>query len=353
MDKYGIDGHKLNFHPRKIADWLKGKNIYPIYMEISPSGACNHRCTFCGLDFMEYQNRHIDADILMKRIFEMGSVGVKSIMFAGEGEPLLHKQMAEIAVHTKKAGIDVAFTTNATLLTKKFCNRTLSSIEWIKVSINAGIAETYSKIHNAPESHFDLVLKNIAAAVEIRNSEKYSCAIGAQMLLLPENQEEVLALAERMRDIGCDYLVIKPHSQHLLSKTKRYENIKYGDMSELSELLKSFNSDKFNVIFRIQAIKKLEKEKPYKHCLALPFWSYITTRGDVYSCSMFLGDERFLLGNIYKQKFRKIWSGKRRQKNMELMKTFDVSNCRLCCRMDACNVFLHSLKNPHPHVNFI
>ena len=54
-DTYGIDSHKLHYHPDRVARWMEGANTYPIYMEISPSGTCNHRCVFCALDFMEYQ----------------------------------------------------------------------------------------------------------------------------------------------------------------------------------------------------------------------------------------------------------------------------------------------------------
>ncbi len=217
MDTLKIDSHKLNHHPERVAKWLEAENnwtgakkVYPIYLEISPSGICNHRCVFCSLDFMDYQKKFLDADVLKNRISEMAGLGVKSIMFAGEGEPLLHRKMPEIAVHTKNVGIDAAFTTNATPLTEAFCQRALGSIIWIKASINAGKAKTYSKIHRAPEKHFSLVLKNVRRAVEIRNKNKYFCTIGAQMLLLPENRKEVAILAKKLRDAGCDYFVAKP-----------------------------------------------------------------------------------------------------------------------------------------------
>ena len=42
-DKYRIDSHKLIYHPKRVADWLKfhnqweeAKKIYPIYFEITP-----------------------------------------------------------------------------------------------------------------------------------------------------------------------------------------------------------------------------------------------------------------------------------------------------------------------------
>lgn len=360
---FKIDFHKLDYHPGRTGQWLEAKGwkeaktVYPIYIEVSPSGFCNHRCTFCSLDFMGYQRKFLDSEVLKTRISEMAKLGVKSIMFAGEGEPLLHKEMSEITVHAKKAGIDTSFTTNGTPLTEKFCQKTLEFISWIKVSINAGKAETYSKIHTAPKEHFNLVLKNIENAVKIRNEKGYACTIGAQILLLPENQDEVLALAEKIKNAGGDYLIVKPHSQHPKSQTELYEGLIYnpGDLDEMERESKKIENQNFKVIIRKNTAIKLEEDsKPYSKCYSTPFlWAYISADGDVYSCSMFLGDKRFLLGNINKQGFQKIWEGGKRKENWELMKNFDVSNCRKNCRMEECNRFLHRLKNPPPHVNFI
>ena len=89
-DPHRIDGHKLTFHPERVAEWQKGredwkeaKSIYPIYVEISPMGACNHRCTFCAVDYIGYQNRSLDLDILKNGLTDMARLGVRSIMFAG------------------------------------------------------------------------------------------------------------------------------------------------------------------------------------------------------------------------------------------------------------------------------
>lgn len=355
MDKFRIDSHKLNYHVAKVSDWLSGKNIYPIYLEISLSGSCNHRCVYCALDFMKYKPRFLAADLLNERISEMASLGIKSIMYAGEGEPFLHKDAGDIIRHTKGAGIDAAVTTNGVLLKKGLADNILANLSWIKVSINAGSRKTYAKIHRTNPEDFDKVIDNISYAAKLRKDKGYKCAIGMQIVLLPENYKEVLILAKKTKEIGADYLVVKPYSQHPLSKTVRYKNIKYGKYLRLYEKLAKFNDKKFNVIFRMNTMKKWdESSRNYKHCLALPFWAYIDAGGHVWACSIYLTNEKFLLGNIYESNFKNIWESQERRKLLNwAQEDLDTDNCRVNCRMDEINRYLWELKHPSEHVNFI
>lgn len=355
MDKFKIDSHKLIYHVGRVNDWLEGKNVYPIYAEISPSGTCNHRCTYCALDFMGYQPRFLDTEMLKTRLTEMGGLGLKSVMFAGEGEPFLHKNMAEIVNHTKKSGIDVAFTTNGALMKDSIIDRILGDTTWIKVSINGATKETYAKIHRTHQDDFDRVIKNMTYAAKLRKEKGYDCALGMQLMLLPENQHEAAPLAKLAKEIGMDYLVIKPYSQHPLSKTQIYKDIKYSDYEHLSETLEGISNDKFSVIFRMKTMKKWdEKSKNYKHCLALPFWSYIDAGGNVWGCSMFLGNESFLYGNLYDNTFKDIWEGQKRADSRKMCEeSLDTDDCRVNCRMDEINRYLWDLQNKPEHVNFI
>ncbi len=355
MDLYRIDSHKLIYHVHRVHDWLDGKLIYPLYMEIGPAGACNHRCTYCGLDFMEYQPRYLDAGMLKERLSELGKLGLKSIMYAGEGEPFLHKDITDIIGHTKNSGIDVAVTTNGVLFKREIANNTLGYMEWIKVGLEGATKETYAKIHRCNPDDFDKVISNISYVAELKRREKYNCTLGVQFLLLPENCHEVVSLAKMARDIGLDYLVVKPYSQHIQSKTTIYSSVKYSDYEYLKDELEKFNTNGFNVIFRIHTMEKWDnKGRNYKRCFALPFWSYIDAGGNVWGCSVYLGDKRFLYGNIYEQSFKDIWEGEKRLQSLRWAEEeLDISQCRINCRMDEINRYLWDLRSFPAHVNFI
>jgi cyclic pyranopterin phosphate synthase len=366
-DKYGIDSHKLMYHPKWVGqlidvgdDWEKARNIYPIYMEVAPVGACNHRCTFCAVDYIGYKSRMLDADLYADRVAEMGRLGVKSIMYAGEGEPLLHKRINDIVKSTHDAGIDVAFTTNATVLNESFVERSLPLTSWIKVSITAGTAETYAAIHQTRARDFQTVIDNLKRAVKARDANHLACTLGAQLLLLPENEHEVKLLATICRDeIGLDYLVVKPYSQHMFSDTHRYEGIDYEKSLALGEELKTMSTEKFQLIFRGNTMKKYTEEmtQRYPRCYATPFaWGYVMADGSVYGCSAFLLDERFDYGNLNERTFQEIWQGEKRQESFRYVaKELDIRECRKNCRMDEVNRYLHRLvgDQPIPHVNFI
>ena len=353
-DKNLIDGQKIEWHPDRVNQWLSGsRTVYPIYVEISPVGSCNHRCTFCAVDYLGYEDVQLPPDLLMERLSEMGKLGVKSVMFAGEGEPLLHRNIARIIKHTKgSAGIDVAVTTNATPITDRFVDEALPYVTWLKASINAGTPAHYMAIHRTKNSKdFERVWGNMGKLVAGRERlglDRRAHTLGAQMVLLPENAPGAEDFVKRARETGLDYAVIKPYSQHTKSLTHQYEGMTYGGFKDLAEKLTALESDKFEVVFREKTMAELDKERQdYSRCPSTPhFWAYIMANGKVYGCSAYLTDDRFCYGDIKDQTFKEIWEGEKRMQSIDFVASqLDITECRRNCRMNAVNNTLEVIKN--------
>lgn len=349
MNRY-IDSEKLRFHPERVAQWKAAdtwqaaKEIFPIYVEISPVGACNHRCTFCAVDYIGYQSVQLEGDVLRRRLSEMAKLGVKSVMFAGEGEPLLHKETNATVLSGFHSGLDLAFTTNGVLLHKL---REINLCKWVRISLNAGTPKTYAAVHRTKQADFNTVVKNIEDAVK----RKGSCDLGVQMVLLPENVHEVEKLYNICNDIGVNYLIAKPYSQHKKSITHDYEKARVWD-----DFLNFESHGGCEFIYRKEtALTAAVGKIPYEKCQATPnFWAYIMASGDVYSCSAYLLDERFNMGNINEHTFKSVWQSEKRRENWEFVRnTLDIHECRLNCRMDKVNRHLTELTEMEHDKNFI
>lgn len=351
-DQIKMDSHKLMFHPECVSAWLNGKKIYPIEMEIGLSSACNHRCIFCAVDYMEYKPKMLHGDILLPNLQLMAKKGLKSIIYAGEGEPLLNKEAGMIINKTKEYGIDAAMSSNGVLLTNDFSENCLQSLSWIRFSIAGATDTTYEKIHSARKGDLQLVLKNLQDAVEIKRKKHLSTTLGAQLLLLPENKNEVVTLAKMMREIGLDYFTIKPFSQHPKSKVKLH--VDYSESQEIGRAVKEYETPNFKVYFRERAMENLVHEKPYDKCNGLSFMAYMDAKGNVFPCIVFMGEDKYRYGNINEQSFEELWEGEKANDLRNVFQgEFIKKNCRKTCRLDEINKYLYEFQHPSNHVNFI
>ena len=249
---------------------------------------------------------------------------------------------------SKGAGLDVAFTTNAVLLHKL---DTIADCSWVKISMNAGTRESYAAIHQTNPKDWDSIWSHLPDIIK----RKGKCKVGVQSVVLPENYREMADLAASCREVGVDYLVLKPYSQATFSIVHRTD-VDYRIMQdELQAVVANFAAVGFNVILRTNAISnEITGKHKFDKCRATPFtWVYFMADGNVFTCSAHLLDQKFCIGNINKNTFQEIWEGEERHKNWQMMREFDIHNCRLSCRMAQANEYLEQLDRGIEHQAFI
>jgi len=311
QNDYMMDGHKLLWHLDRVAAWQAGELIEPIYVEISPVSFCNHRCLFCGLDFAQGERISLDTAVTCRSLQEMSQLGVKSIMFAGEGEPLLHPGLPEMVAAAKEGGLDVSITTNGSLGTAELWRHLVPHLSWLRFSVDAGSPEVYAKVHGVGATAFASTLESIRQALAVRDAMQSSCTIGVQFLLIHDTLHDVEAAICLFDSLGVDYLSFKPYSEHPQMLNKSGFSYTAADSAAIEERVKRLQGNcKCRIIFRKAATDSYAAgRKAFEHCCALPFWGYISSRGDFYTCSVFLNDDRFKVGNISQQDMEAILFG--------------------------------------------
>lgn len=349
----GIDGQKLMYHPQRVAAVLAGKPVTPLYAEIGLTTCCNNRCVFCSYDFRQDKRTEFPADRALSLLGELQQTGVRSVCFAGEGEPLLYPHLQMIMRQGQVLGLDLALATNGIMFSAEMIDTCCATLTWLKFSINAGSAEEYARVNgNAPEV-FDAVIANVRQAVRCRQESGSKCTIGAQAVLLPENERGMPALAALMRDCGVDYFVVKPYLPNPLSKNFSMRRQHFPLSADLRDQLLALARPDFHVECRPRAFARLtDRQRGYAGCLGMRLFAFIAADGWVYACPPHYGEEEFACGNVFTQPFAEIM-GSSHYRTL-LARLGQENNCPIVgCRLDACNQYLWEAAHPPQHVNFI
>jgi len=174
---------KVLYHLDTVLDYFDGKNIDPITMEVDPSNACNHSCPFCisghihlkkfkGTEF--FNRQMMDKKTLLSLAKDLSETKIKSIAFTGGGEPTMNPALKETVEYLKKnSNIQLGMYSNGSML-KRFdlFETVVDSLEWIRISIDAGSKKFYDDLRVTNSSNdFDTVISKIKELIETKKKK--------------------------------------------------------------------------------------------------------------------------------------------------------------------------------------
>jgi MoaA/NifB/PqqE/SkfB family radical SAM enzyme len=346
----------------RVNDWLSGKRIAPLHIDMGITKFCNIACVYC---YAVVQNMTkgamIRGDRLLAFIEDCGRLGVKSIGFIGDGEPTLNPALYDAANLAGKVGIDLAMATNGLEIDMSRADDLLKNMIWIRFNLSCGDELGFKRIHQSSERNFAKIRENIASLVDIRNKKKYKCTLGLQMVLIPECFDQVITEAHLGKRLGVDYFVVK----HCSDSEYGEIDIDYGSYLKANDILKkaeSLSNDKYVVQIKWNKINAASETDIYKRgyrkydaCYGTPFLLQISGNGKVYPCGPFFNKERFLMGDLHDGSFYDLvnsnhyWSVQK-----DVAESVNVhKDCAIGCRQDYINKFLWDMKHPPDHINFI
>jgi radical SAM protein with 4Fe4S-binding SPASM domain len=355
-DKYRMTGHKLFWHLGRVNDWIRRKRFSPLQVELGVTTGCNLACKYCYGTVMGRTNaaKRFDMPLeTMKRLFrDCKDVGVKSISITGEGENTLNPGFYDALNYAREIKLDVGLATNGTALKKDRIQDMLASLVYLRFNISAATPESYRIIHG--RKLFDEVIHNIEECVRLKREYNIPVTIGLQMVIVQENINDIILLSKLGKELGVDYVVMKPCSDTPDNQLDAPHN-EYKDLEEICKTAEGLSGNGYSVIVKW---KKLNNEgvMPYEICYGTQFMIAINGMGDVAPCGHLLSPlykEKFHMGNIIKKSFREILHSDRYWEVQKKVQSLNVNkNCESNCKQYSINVFLNQLKHPPDHINF-
>jgi radical SAM protein with 4Fe4S-binding SPASM domain len=258
---------------RKSIQYLEGSKI-PLMsvVEISNSGMCNRKCSFCPRSDPDYPdiNEFISNNLHTKIFLELSEINYKGmIIYSGFVEPLLHKKIYENISEARRLlpEAQIELITNGDVLNLKRIKKLFASgLSTLLVSVYDGL----------------------------------------------EEEKKFYKLCEEAKLNNNQYVI---RNRYLSSDDN------FGlNLSNRSGTLK-------NALYSVKPLQKSLKEK----CNYPAYTFFIDYNGDVLMCSHDWG-KKYVLGNVKDQKIIDIWCNKKftsARKNL-LNKKRDFSPCDIC-----------------------
>ncbi|APE06036.1 radical SAM protein [Alteromonas sp. RW2A1] len=366
-DKFILDATKLAWHQDRIEHWRKGNRIAPITIDMALTRACNYGCHFCYARLQENDRFDITREHIDNFLEDCQELGVKAISLVSDGESTLSPHFEHTIIRGSQLGISMAVASHGYNFKYDMLERILPHLTYLRLNFSAGEPKRYAEIMGVKEKHFHRVVDNVKDMVEIKKRLGLDVTIGLQMVLMPEDADQVVPLAKLGKQIRPDYVVVK-HTSDSEDGQLGVDYSKYAELNHILEEAESYSDDEYQVSVKWSKINA-EGKRSYQCCYGAAFQLQISGSGLVAPCGMLFNEKykRFHVGNITTQRFKDIVLG---DKYWEVMKhlgsmNFDAQTmCGSLCLQHKPNEYLDKIVKgqvqlekptgqPPAHLNFI
>ncbi len=205
---------------------------WPIRVDIDINQQCTRRCYFCYskkyASCSLYRNAQISAKAFDTILEELAQGGTKSVRFTGGGESLLHPEIKMMLAMPKQHGLRSCIITNGDLLDHNICSSLVSSLDHIRISINAAREATRNRISKTVVKTAELsnIVKWIRAMVRFREvqwTSQKKPLIWSTFLILPENIREIFPATQMMKECGADSISFRPVYHKLSHQFSKFD----------------------------------------------------------------------------------------------------------------------------------
>jgi MoaA/NifB/PqqE/SkfB family radical SAM enzyme len=369
MNPYRQD--KVLQHLDRVRALCRGEHPAPVHVQIIISDLCNQNCLgFCSYRTEGYSSnelfftRDAEGEILSRNptrfiplekvreiLEDCAAMGVKAIEITGGGEPTVHPNHATIFQTVRDLGMDLGLVTNGVALDERALAPLAASggETWVRVSIDAGTPETYTKIRSCPPRHWDLAWRTVRRlAVAKATTPRSPLVVGVSFVLTKENWREVVMATQLAIAAGADNIRIGGLFQN--SRTHYYDTF-LDEARVLCAEAVSLATPDFTVVnlFGDRYQDLVQGPPDYRTCGYQRLSTYIGGDLNLYRCCVQSYNRRGLIGSLKDQRFADVWWGI--VNNPEYLQ-FDARGCAMC-QHNTKNRTIQEAIDAHRHGSFV
>lgn len=317
---------------------------------------CNLSCSHCYINAGPDAKKEEELSLDEAKAFldDLAEMGIPLLMFSG-GEPLIRKDIWELAAYAQSRGLKTALSSNGTLITKRVAEKIKEyGIEYVGISLDGAKNETHDAMRNQPGS--------FKKAVEaLRNCIEIGLKCGIRVTVTRRNYKEIPKLIDLSIQLKvprfCLYWLVPSGRGKTLFENQKlkseealrlldvlYTKAKKFDPEKMEILTVDAPQDGVYILNRLAAEESPEYENALSllqstgdSCSAGNRIANIDPSGNVYPCQ-FAQMPELRIGNIKQRRFSEIWEDeaspilsafRNKVKNLK-------GKCRKCAYRELC-----------------
>jgi hypothetical protein len=315
----------------------------------------------------ENDRQVITREVMYGFLEDCAEIGVRGISLVSDGESTLSPAFMATVKRGDELGISMACGTNGFIFNRTKLEEILPHLTYLRINFSAGTRERYAQIMGVRPEAYDRVVQNIRDMVEIKRRRNLSVTIGMQMVLMPQDADQILPYALLGKELRPDYAVIK----HCSDDEDNSLGVDYDGYARLYDLLsqaEAMSDSDYRVVVKWSKIEAHGKRQ-YQRCYGPPFILQISGSGLVAPCGMLFNEryKKFHIGNIVETRFKDLVYSDRYWEVMSYLASPNFHAQTMCgtlCLQHCVNEYLDQYKkgrlelitppgSPPQHLNFI
>lgn len=344
--RYGRHSGKL---PSHLLQFSKDKKPVVVW---NSTRRCNQKCVHCYAKAIEEQGTDIIGTEAAKvMIDDLAAYGAPVMLFSG-GEPLVRKDLVELAKHATSRGMRAVISTNGTLITKDKARELKEvGLSYVGISMD-GAPETHNKFRGSDKA-FDM------AVAGIENCKAEGLKVGLRFTINKRNAQDIPFLFQLIKDLEvpriCFYhLVYSGRGSELVDEDLTHDETRAAVNLIMDQTRALFDQGLEKEVLTVDnhadgplVYERLKKEDPKRaeQVLELLSWNEGNSTGRGIGCISWDGQvhadqfwRNHTFGNVLERPFSEIWD----DPNIELLHKLKdkrphlKGRCRHCRYLNVC-----------------